>query len=218
MVQNADLARDLYPGWQCRLYHDGSVATALLGRLAKLDVTCIRVNPTQERLMGTFWRFLASDDPEVDRFVCRDADARLSERERAAVAAWERSDRPFHIIRDHPIHIDLMLAGLWGGTAGLLPPLEPIASTLYGDQAHRWHDQEFLSRVVWPLIRDHTLIHDSDYGLFEAVPFPISRPVDSWRHIGGAVPVTQQTVLVKPKARGISEQRRIWLDGTPHSD
>ena len=80
MVQNAQLARDLYPGWQCRLYHDGSVETALIQRLNKLDVTCIRVDPSRQELMGTFWRFLASDDPEVRRFVCRDADARLSRR------------------------------------------------------------------------------------------------------------------------------------------
>ncbi len=205
MVQNAGLARDLYAGWECRLYHDGSVKSDLLDRLVGLDVACVRVNPTQEQLMGTFWRFLASDDPEVDRFVCRDADARLSARERAAVAAWEESEYPFHIIRDHPIHVDLMLAGLWGGMSGLLPALEPIARALYAGQAHRWHDQEFLSRVVWPLIRDHTLIHDSDYRLFDAKPFPIARPADSWRHIGGAVPVSQQTIVVKPQQLGVAK-------------
>ena len=218
MVQNAAFARELYGGWECRLYHNGSVTAELIDRLAKLDVVCVRVNDTQERLMGTFWRFLASDDREVGRFVCRDADSHLSERERAAVAAWERSDRPFHVIRDHPIHIELMLAGLWGGIAGVLPPLEPIASTLYGGQAHRWHDQEFLGRIVWPLIHDHTLIHDSDYDLFNAAPFPIPRPVDSWRHIGGAVSISQQTLVVKPKGiragKLTAKKRRIELDGT----
>ena len=211
MVQNASLARDLYPGWQCRLYHDDSVAADLLDRLTKLDVMCIRVNPAQERLMGTFWRFLANDDPEVGRFVCRDADARLSERERAAVASWERSDQPFHVIRDHPIHIDLMLAGLWGGIRGVLPPLEPIAGALYAGQAHRWHDQEFLSRVVWPSIQGHVLLHDSDYTLFDAAPFPIPRPANSWRHIGGAVPVSKQTVVVKRKPRRDGDHGRIRL-------
>ena len=202
MMQNAKLAKEFYPGWQCRLYHDGSLDSDLVDRFTKLDVACIRVGGGPARLMGTFWRFLASDDPTVGRFVCRDADARLSERERAAVAAWEQSDKPIHIMRDHPIHIDLMLAGLWGGTAGVLPALEPIASALYGGQAHRWHDQEFLSRIVWPLIRDHALIHDSDYKLFGAVPFPIERPIGSWRHIGGAVPVSQQTIVVKARRAG----------------
>ena len=137
MVENAALAQEHYAGWECRLYHDGSVAPQLIERLAQLDVACIRVDVAQERLMGTFWRFLASDDPTVGRFVCRDADARIGGRERAAVAAWERSEMPFHVMRDHPNHIELMLAGLWGGTAGILPALEPFAMALYADQAYR---------------------------------------------------------------------------------
>jgi len=71
------------------------------------------------RLAPMLWRFTVADDPEVDAFVVRDADSRLTSRDAAVVADWLRR-RPetaaaFHCVRDHPAHADSFVnGGLWG--------------------------------------------------------------------------------------------------------
>ena len=39
---------------------------------------------------------------------------RFGARERAAVTSWLKSDHPFHIMRDHPDHVNKILGGMWG--------------------------------------------------------------------------------------------------------
>jgi len=41
-------------------------------------------------------------------------DSRFNDREQAAVDEWMRSDKSFHIMRDHPAHTTTILAGLFG--------------------------------------------------------------------------------------------------------
>ena len=50
----------------------------------------------------------------MDIFISRDLDSRFSEREVSAVDEWLRSDKAFHVMRDHDFHWSQMLAGLWG--------------------------------------------------------------------------------------------------------
>lgn len=83
------------------------------------------MEPDSGPLHRLFWCFLVSDDPTVSHFLCRDAFSRLNSREKAAVDAWIASGLPFHAMRDHIMHTDPMLAGMWGGLAGVLPPMLP---------------------------------------------------------------------------------------------
>ena len=50
------------------------------------------------------WRFFPTLDPQVDVFISRDLDSRPNKREIAAVEEWLRSDKYFHVMRDHPAH------------------------------------------------------------------------------------------------------------------
>ena len=52
------------------------------------------------------WRFLIADDLDVEYFLVRDTDSRLSMRDGLAVTEWIRlhNDSAFHCMRDHPSH------------------------------------------------------------------------------------------------------------------
>ena len=182
-VENARLLRSVYPGWTCRIYHDDSVPLEILAELDALGAERVVMPPGSGPVSGLYWRFLASDDPTVRRFVCRDCDSRVGPRERAAVEAWIASGKPFHVMRDHPLHSELMLAGMWGGTAGLLPPLEPLTASFAAAEADRWQDQRFLRSHLWPLIADACLVHDS-HQPGHGVPFP-DHPGDPAEHAVG---------------------------------
>ena len=49
-----------------------------------------------------FWRFLASERPDCERVVFRDADSRISKGEKLAVDEWVNNDTVLHVMRDHP--------------------------------------------------------------------------------------------------------------------
>ncbi len=49
-------------------------------------------------------------------------------------------------MRDHIYHMEVMLAGLWGGVSGNLPNVRELANTALGYTRNRWNDQEFFAR------------------------------------------------------------------------
>ncbi|MDG2479260.1 MAG: tetratricopeptide repeat protein [Alphaproteobacteria bacterium] len=185
-LRNVKIARDIYPGWSCRIYHDDTVSRRMLDDLKVHGAVLVPVadrHVGKERLM---WRSLVADDPQVKRFLVRDADSLLSVRERVAVDAWMTSGKPFHVLRDWYSHTDLMLAGLWDGTGGLLTGMREEINTFLATNSiiDRKIDQLFLAEVVWPSIRDATLTHDDYFGCFDAQPFPPFDMLLPGQHVG----------------------------------
>ncbi len=187
-IENAAAIPSLLPGWTCRVYHDDSVPKGILGELAARGAELVAMPPHRETGLGLFWRFGVAVDPSVRRFLCRDADSRPSPREAAAVEAWVASGRDFHIIRDEVLHCEVMLAGLWGGKAGLLPDLPERAARWQAANPHRMNarveDQRFLRFEGWPLARGRALIHDSVYRVLGSVDFPAGAPRPAGEHVG----------------------------------
>lgn len=185
-LANAKAVPAVFPGWTCRFYHDDSVPRSVQEELTRLGAETVAMPAGSGQSHGLFWRFFASDDPTVARFLCRDCDSRPTTREKAAVDAWIASGLPFHVMRDHILHTDLILAGMWGGMAGLLPPLAPVIDAVADREADRWQDQRFLAEWVWPRIQGRVLVHDSVHPM-AGQPFPPA-PEDSVSpHIGAKV-------------------------------
>jgi len=113
--KNIALKEKFYPDWDLIVFHDTSVEGRRIEEYRRLgvitrDVTGFGIHPTA-------WRFLAFDEDNSHRAIFRDADSRLSLREAEAVKEWEESDKPLHIMRDHPHHHHHhwpIFAGMWG--------------------------------------------------------------------------------------------------------
>ena len=96
-------------------------------------------------------------------------------RECVAVREWLDSGRHFHVMRDNYDHGELVLAGMWGGVRGALPPIGPWAQRYLAsrtDLAGRTADQEFLRDQAWPTIRASVLTHDSQFAFGDRRDFP----------------------------------------------
>ena len=118
--------------------------------------------PKNQLSSGLLWRFFVSDDPSIDFFIVRDVDARINPQERIAVDQWIESGKNFHIIRDHPVHTELIHSGLWGGRSQMLPNLKNVLDNEYSDQIKvHFFDQQFLREFVWPLIKNDAITHDA---------------------------------------------------------
>ncbi|XP_063870040.1 uncharacterized protein LOC135105628 isoform X1 [Scylla paramamosain] len=186
-----------YPGFLMRVYHNVSAtddtATAFLCRLVcthahvdLCDVTRLPVlgNLVRQGVVGRAWRFAVLGDPTVDLFLSRDSDSWLLDREVAAVQEWLSSDLTFHVMRDHPNHKAVMLAGLWGGINKRPKKFAAVRNVMFSQPTNltRKYDQYLLATFLWPLIKNDTLQHDSYTCTLTthlgSIPFPTKREED----------------------------------------
>lgn len=182
-LRNARLIPELYPGWTARFYCDETVPEAVRTGLAEAGAEVV-LKPRPQRLYdGLLWRFEVIGDPMVARFLLRDADSLVSVQERVAVDAWLASGRHFHVMRDWLTHSDLILAGLWGGVGGILPPVEQLVRDFVPFRGANLHfDQDLLRIMAWPTVRQSVLIHDSYFDCLGSEPFPLlGRLPAGWR-------------------------------------
>jgi hypothetical protein len=179
--RNIELSKVLFPDFVCRFYIDSECDPDRIEQISnKVNVEVIIINSSdienknkienRFKFEGMFWRFYAIDDMDVDIFLSRDCDSRLSERESAAVNEWIKSNRNFHIMRDHPYHQTPILGGMWGCKSKFFRNLD----FNFRNESNKYlssnfpvisgKDQDFLSREVYPIIRNESLIH-SEFGI-----------------------------------------------------
>ena len=175
----------MFPDWVVRIYHDDTVPQATLDRLVELGAELRPVDTTgmEGDIAGMFWRFLVADDPTVQRYIVRDTDSRLNERERAAVDEWIASGYSIHSIRDHPNHDRPLNGGLWGGVRGAVKNIKKMMR----DASRNGYgaDLVFLCDKVWPQVQYDQISHDSYTcdKFVNSVPFPTRRSND-FQHVG----------------------------------
>lgn len=167
-IRNAELAKEIYPDWDVHIYISDHVEEDIKSKLSDLQCTLIKFEEKGD-WTGMFWRFFAADSQDI--MISRDADSRLSYREKAAVDEWLASDKDFHIMRDHPYHAIPILGGMWGARNGILKGIKDVIHD-YSKGNHWQVDQEFLKDVIYPLIKDCSYVHDP---FFEGKPFPFPR-------------------------------------------
>ncbi|WP_343464667.1 tetratricopeptide repeat protein [Pantoea sp.] len=216
MIKNVEVARELYPSWMCRIYLDDSVPQHVWQRLRQPNTQLIDMSG-QQGIFPTLWRFLVVDDPSVKRFLVRDADSLLSEREVAAVDAWLQSPYWFHHMRDYFSHTELLLAGMWGGCHGVFHSIEQQMRDFVAQYAGntRFTDQYFLKVALWPTVRESLLNHDEIFHFHHAQPWPAHPPV-RWQtahfHVGSNAGFASMAgKLVNPE-NGV-QQIEIAYDG-----
>lgn len=163
---NLVLAEKFYRGWSCRFYVDANVPRACMAFLRDKGAD-IRNIADEYPGVGLFQRFLVMNDRTVGRFLVRDCEARLSAAEADLMRQWIDSGRPFHIVRDHVLHNELIIGCLWGGRTDSGIDIAELMRRYFkfGPTAKYGHDQRMLGQMLWPLIRSHCLMHDKHYRL-----------------------------------------------------
>ena len=163
---NLVLARTVYPGWSCRFYVDAAVPRACVDFL-RANGADVRNIEDEYPGVGLFQRFLVMNDESVERFLVRDCDARLSTAEADLVQQWIDSGQPFHVVRDHVLHNELMIGCTWAGRTDCGIDIVALMRRYFvnGPTAKYGHDQRMLGLMLWPLIRSRCLVHDKYYTL-----------------------------------------------------
>ena len=172
-IKNVELAHILYPGWMCRFYCGKNTDKTCINELKSFDNSEVVEMEESGDWSSMFWRFFAADSDST--VISRDTDSRLNEREKAAVDEWLDSTYDFHIMRDHPLHRNIILGGMWGARNGILKGIttnikEYHTSTDFINDYGV--DQNFLKDHIYPRVKETSKIHDP---FFEGLPFPSPR-------------------------------------------
>ena len=173
-IKNAINSSKIYPDWKCRFYVDLTVPKDILFELEEQNNVEIFLKNSIGDWTSMFWRFEASYDKDIDIAIFRDTDSRLSIREKLAVDEWIKSNKTFHIMRDHPHHKFPILGGMWGVKNKNNYNLEKLIKEFYNNHSSNRYgtDYEFFIQKLYPTIKEDCLIHDE---FFEKKDFPSKR-------------------------------------------
>ena len=189
-IRNAEIKNEIMSDWEMWVYHDNTVNDEILTNLTNLGVKLIVPDLTDT--FGRLWRFLPSSDPDVDYFISRDTDSRLSMRDVVSTEEWIESGKNFHIIREHPQgHHWWMNAGMWGCKKNSINDIKKLMidyhqlTDNYGD---KFFDQYFLESIIYPLTKDDSLIH-AEFCNLEGISVDIKRDrsLDDFAFIGESI-------------------------------
>jgi hypothetical protein len=184
IIENVLDAKKFYEGWIVRVHYNDTVPQNIVDWLKTQDNVDLVHHPgTKKKASNTLWRF---EDLFIKDAVTmiRDADSRITERELTLVDDWLRSDKDFHIVRDHRHHTCPIIAGAFGvrnncleyigiptGTNNVnepplqfVPGLELMQSFLKNLPEHRDEyivDQIFLAQYVYKYVANKSMVHCS---------------------------------------------------------
>jgi len=184
-IKNCELALQFYPDFECWVYiHKDTVPSEILEKLNNMSNTKIILKEGNlQELKPMMWRFLSIDDPEVEINMSRDTDTRILLREKLAVDEWLSSGKEFHIMRDHPHHMNINTP-IMGGMFGTKKIKDIVSWTQIINNKKICNsnrplydiDQELLSKNIYPIIKNNCFIHSSFGKLLNEThinPFPI---------------------------------------------
>ncbi len=161
MLCNVELCKIIYPDWICRIYCGVSVPESIVEMLKSYDNTEVIIMDETSTYSFMMWRFLAIDDSDVEVMICRDADSRLSYREKECVDQFILSDNLLHSIQDHGLH-DNIMGGMWGMKKNDKINMSELVNKWEGGLGY-FSDQWFLRNVIKPIYSDTLMTHCSSY-------------------------------------------------------
>lgn len=207
-IKNAKLKRHFFKDWEIWVYYNNTVSDEILNELAKLNVVLINTNE-DNGFFGSLWRFRPIIDPNIEYFISRDGDSRISLRDETAVEEWIKSGKNFHIIRDHPTgHGWPINAGMWGARGQSIPNFFELMISYLRNNNNPYDktvDQCFLRDVVYPIASKNCFLHDEFFN-YENTGTHIkrARELDDFAFIGESVdendiPDADQRTCIKEK-------------------
>jgi len=176
-IRNAELAQYIYPDFECWFYiHEETVHPEIINILKNMNnVKIIIKNGDLSKCKPRMWRFEAIDEPDVELMMSRDTDTRFWDREKLAVDEWLKSDKIFHIMRDHPHHNFYILAGMFGvKKTENIPSWSKLMNNIIQENGDNY-DQDFLKNFIYPLIKSESIVHASFHKIEneDCLDFPI---------------------------------------------
>jgi len=149
LLENINIIRDYYPDFEIYIYKGICDSS---WRFEGKNINVIETH--REGGVNMFYRFLPITFAEVGFW--RDADSRITERDRWCISEFLNSSKLYHITRDHYWHT----AKIMGCSFGWKKTLEfsfDVNTFKYGD------DELYIAKHIYPLVVKDALVHTNNY-------------------------------------------------------
>ena len=188
-LRNIEAYKETYKNVKCYVYVRNDVTEQMVKQMENAGAKVIKCIHNFDWYM-MFTRFLPFENENSSFYLSRDTDCRLSKREKKAIEQFMKSDKKFHIIRDHPWHNTLILGGLWGAKQLNLPNLRLIIMQwclMYlnkNEKKDKGPDQYFLTQM-YKLVKDEIYVQD-EFFTYEELSEIIDETRENGEYIGEA--------------------------------
>tara|TARA_B110000037_G_scaffold212155_1_gene264565 strand:+ start:754 stop:1413 length:660 start_codon:yes stop_codon:yes gene_type:complete len=168
LIENIDLINEKYNDWKIYVYYANIPEKILKILKNKQNTYLFECKHNGYNWEGMFWRFYPIESKDIDIFLSRDVDSRITEREMKFVNEWINSKKSFHIIRDNPAHGIEILAGTFGVKVKEFSKINNLKNIDYykeifykrfNKNQDRQPDQVFLVEYIWTFIKDNHMAH-----------------------------------------------------------
>lgn len=181
-IENAKLiGKKYYIGWSSWFYVGNDAPKHFVEELSSVADRLIFVNHNKFALAFERFSPIFGDDVEVS--VSRDADSRVSDKEYQAVLEWEKTNKPFHAMRDHKLHHFPIMAGMWGVKKGADDFVMQELMREYLDRSDKFKTDQMYLRSFYERYKDLFYEHD-EIGRYAGNKFPAHKSFDVGSYIG----------------------------------
>lgn len=160
LLLNLDLAKIIYPDFKISVYLQDKFID-LKSVIENKGGNVILKKYEGNNQIPSMWRYTPLVEGNFDLVLFRDTDSLLTKRERDLVNKFEKSDKKFHIIRDHPHHTMKILAGMWGAKQ-TSPVVSKIIEDCYKLDGVYGYEEKYFQEHLYNEIKDNALEHDSN--------------------------------------------------------
>lgn len=175
LLENIQIIREYFPDFEIYIYKGLCDPTWVFEG-------CKIIETHRAGLVNTLYRFLPLT--EVDIGFIRDADSRITARDRWCIQKFLDSNKNYHIIRDHFWHKSLIMGGMFGWKKIYNQKIEIPES----DELVYGFEEIYLSKHIYPVIKSDALIHTNNYALHGEYVKLIEIPqTDKYDFIGNVI-------------------------------
>ena len=147
IVENALVAKDVYPDYMLYVYHNDTILEKTFELLKKMDnVRLIKIDDNVSKATNMLWRFRPAFESDSVVLV-RDSDSLINKREADATKEFLDSDYDLHIMRDNACHKYNILGGMWSARNGGLRKYKHMLDNFNAISDVRGADQKFMKKI-----------------------------------------------------------------------
>ena len=153
LAENVRMITQYYPDWLIYIYVGNESRVDFLQDIHHLSDKIVWRETHETGQVNMNYRFFAIDEQPVKTMHVRDADSRIHERDRWAIAEFMKSEKLAYTIRDNQSHGTEMMGGLWGCRKldfSVQSLFQMYRKPLYSSENSVGYDQKFLALFMYP--------------------------------------------------------------------
>jgi hypothetical protein len=149
LLENIQIIREYFPEFEIYVYKGECDPSWIFDNIKVIETG-------RSGAINMLYRYLPVTFADIG-FI-RDADSRITERDRWCIHEFLTSSKQYHIIRDHFYHKSPIMGGIFGWKQKLEFPLDLSPTVGYA------HDMAYIEKHVYPLVKSQSLVHSNIYG------------------------------------------------------